>query len=81
MRYRLIRLADLDLLEGLNGRYQQLMLRLEAAIEEAAAYDRPPEELRALQAEVVRLRREAVAMLELHIPQEVIDDVVDPVGP
>ncbi len=64
MRYRLIRLADLDRLEGLNGRYQQLMLRLEAATEEAAAYDRPPEELRALQADVVRLRRETVAMLE-----------------
>ncbi len=64
MRYHLIRLADLDRLEGLNGRYQQLMLRLEEATEEAAAYDRPPEELRALQAEVVRLRREAVAMLE-----------------
>lgn len=64
MRYRLIRLADLDRLEGLNSRYQQLMLRLEALSEDAAEYDQPAEALRALQADVVRLRREAVAVLE-----------------
>lgn len=64
MRYRLIRLADLDRLEGMGARHQQLMLRLEALSEEAAEYDRPPEALRALQADVIRLRREVVMVLE-----------------
>jgi len=63
-RHNLVHVRDLDRLEGLNERYRQLTLRLEALTEEAAHYDRPVPGLRALQEEAVRVRREAVELLK-----------------
>lgn len=63
-RRALIRIDDLDQLEGLNERHRQVMRRIEAELEASSYYDRPSERLYELQAQAARVRREAVTLLE-----------------